>query len=67
MNMTHPDILKAERFGSLNANELIHILGECECCGTPVTDECESYRDRDGRAFCSMDCVNTYYGIETVG
>lgn len=40
------------------------VLGYCEECGNAITDEKESYVDKDGYRFCSVECVLEYYEIE---
>ena len=42
----------------------VRILGYCEECGSPITDEKESYVDKDGYRFCSVECVLEHYGVE---
>lgn len=65
MGITDIDILNAERFGSRDYD--IKVLGQCACCGNPVTNEdAEACRDGMGRIFCSKSCFDGYYGLEAV-
>ena len=64
--MTHPDILKMERFGGLNPNTVPRIIGECQYCGTELYDDMpELVKSADG-LFCEMDCCHEYYGIRSL-
>lgn len=62
VNMTHPDILKIERWGYKYHPPKIKLVGECEQCKQNITDDYEYYESRDG-LFCSDDCLQKYYDI----
>lgn len=65
MNMTHPDILKMERYGFIGKARKPQYLGECKNCGSVLTDEYECHTSKDG-LFCSRECIDKYYEIEHV-
>lgn len=62
-SMTHPDILKMEKFGSLNPSESTETLGLCAECGAIVTSDFPCFENRDGDIFCDIECVKNYYGL----
>lgn len=60
--MTHPDILKAERFGSREDFE--NCILYCEECGEIKNKLYDSYyTDKKGNAFCCESCAMDYHGI----
>ena len=64
MEMTHPDILKMERFGLLDADKP-EIIGECAVCGLELDDDHEYLTQNNGEAlFCSTECALEYNDIE---
>ncbi|MBQ4145193.1 MAG: hypothetical protein IJD36_01075 [Clostridia bacterium] len=61
--MTHPDILKMERFGELNPSRKPRRIGECFYCGAPLFDNMTGIvRSVDG-IFCDCDCCHENYEI----
>ena len=67
MDMTHPDILKMERFGTLEPEEEEEkIVGKCACCGEDVFDDCVHVREciPGDKFFCSKECVYEYFNLE---
>ena len=60
-NMTHPDILTAERFGSRTDSQSYR----CICCDREINDE-GVYMDLFGRSFCGKKCRDIYYGRKDV-
>lgn len=65
-SLDHPDIMDAERHGSLCRDE-IKILGYCINCGETITDEYEYFVDDEKNKFCVEECYKKYYGIKKVG
>ena len=65
-SLDHPEIMEAERHGSLCRDE-VEIVGACENCGEVLTTEYEYYVDGDGNKFCSDDCYIDFYKIKKVG
>lgn len=64
--MTHPDILKMERFGNLNPNIAPRKTGVCLCCDAVLYDDMpEAIQSRDGN-FCDPDCCREYYEIRRI-
>ncbi len=63
--MTHPDILKMEKFGEMYLPE-VHMLGRCAACGQAITDEYTYCKNKDGFVFCDLECAKIFYGIEEV-
>lgn len=60
--MTHPDILKAERFGS--REDFKNCILYCEECGEIRNKLYDSYyTDKKGNCFCCESCAMEYYGI----
>ena len=64
-SLDHPDIMIAERDGSLCRDE-IKILGFCRNCGEYITDEYEYFVDDENFKFCTDKCYLEYYGIKKV-
>ena len=62
--MTHPEILEAERFGSRDYDEKIHICCGCECRLSNAYDDI--YFDIHNNSFCE-DCYRKYYDIQEMG
>ncbi|MBQ2614805.1 MAG: hypothetical protein IJB80_05715 [Clostridia bacterium] len=62
--MTHPDILKMERFGSLNPNDLPRKVGVCLCCGEALYDDMPDLTESTDGLFCDMACCHEHYGID---
>lgn len=64
--MTHPDIEKMERFGTLNPNRIPQLAGFCAECGTELWDDMpELVQSVDGM-FCDMECCHEYYRIKVL-
>lgn len=64
--MTHPDIIKTERFGSLYPNYKPETVGSCLFCGEDVYDDMpDSVKSRDG-VFCDTECCRRYYDIRVM-
>ena len=65
MDMTHPEIVKTERFGSRYANtwNSSPIIGNCVVCGHLITTEHEYYEDFDN-IYCSRECADKYHGLK---
>ncbi len=64
--MTHPDILKAEKFGSRNEiGDCIIFCAECGDIKNKLYDE--YYTDKDGNSFCCESCAVDYHGIRQMG
>ena len=60
--MTHPDILKAERFGSREDFE--NCILYCEECSKIRNKLYDSYyTDKQGNTFCCESCAMEYHGI----
>ncbi len=60
MELTHPDILRAEKFGSYERSEEVCVCVKCEGRIDAADDEpCE---DGDKRVFCSEKCFLEFYG-----
>lgn len=55
MEITHPDILEAEKFGFWGKDECLI----CFCCGQSLGEN--KILDAFGRSFCSRICKKTYY------
>lgn len=60
--MTHPDILKVERWGCVYPLPEPKIVGQCEQCKGNITNDFEYYESKDG-LFCCDDCIKEYYDI----
>ncbi len=64
--MTHPDILKAEKFGS--RNEIRACTIHCVECGAAINKLYdEYYTDGEGNSFCCETCAIEHYGIRQMG
>lgn len=64
--MTHPDIIRMERFGTPYPMELSEKTGECIYCKADVYDDnTEAVRSCDG-LFCDEDCCREYYEIRKI-
>ncbi len=62
MKLTHPEILKTEKFGS--REDLENCILYCEECGDIKNKLYDSYYiDKHGNVFCCESCVMDYYGI----
>lgn len=61
--MTHPDIIKAEIFGSYFPLTAEECVGECLYCEKPIYNDGLAVKSTDG-IFCNMDCCCEYYEIE---
>ena len=63
VDMTHPDIIDAELYGShyeTDANK----IGECLYCEDDVYDDNGDVVSSADGLFCDIDCCHEYYGIE---
>lgn len=47
-----------------NGDNTYNIIGECENCGLPISENYEYYKDGEGFYFCSRECVDKHYGIK---
>lgn len=64
--MTHPDIIKMERFGTLDPRSIPKLAGFCAECGTELWDNSpELVKSVDG-LFCDIECCHEYYQIKTL-
>ncbi len=61
--MTHPDILKMERWGELSPTPEPRRIGECSYCGGLLYDQMENLVAAADGMFCDMDCCHSYYEI----
>lgn len=61
--MTHPDILKMERYGALEAVEEPRRIGECLFCGASLYDQMTDWVESAEGLFCDLDCCHSYYEI----
>lgn len=63
LHLTHPEILRAERFGSRDRVEI------CRCfyCNLAIDEDTEYVLDVACRRFCSDFCKDKYYGAERCG
>lgn len=71
MGLTHPDILKAERFGGEwnygadgRGAEFVGICAFCEEC---LYDDDTYAEDKHGNVFCNFDEAVDFHGIKEVG
>ncbi|MEE1013450.1 MAG: hypothetical protein U0L92_03950 [Clostridia bacterium] len=64
--MTHPDILKMERFGTLNPDVTPRKIGECHYCGESLYDDMPELTESKDGLFCDMACCHEYYEISRV-
>ncbi len=64
--MTHPDILKMERFGELEPTAQPRRIGECSYCGTLLYDHMGEVLESTDGLFCDMDCCHSYYEIRSL-
>lgn len=65
MELTHPEILKAERLGS--RAEIGSIVVHCERCSEKINTLYDSYcQDKQGNVFCCETCAMEHYGIKLV-
>ncbi len=64
--MTHPDILKLERFGELEPAAEPRQIGECGYCGSPIYDHMTELAQSADSLFCDMDCCHEYYEIHAL-
>lgn len=64
--MTHPDILKMERFGELDPMDSSIPMGKCVYCGEYLYhNQTELTESIDG-FFCDLDCCHKYYEIQSL-
>ncbi len=61
--MTHPDILKMERFGELETAAEPKRIGECNYCGAILYDSMTEMTESADGLFCDVDCCHSYYEI----
>lgn len=61
--MTHPDILKMERFGNLNPDAMPRKVGECLYCGEALYDDMPELTESTDGMFCDLACCHEYYAI----
>jgi hypothetical protein len=61
--MTDPDILKMERFGTLNPDAQIRKVGECLYCGEALYDDMPEIMESTDGKFCDLACCHEYYEI----
>lgn len=61
--MTHPDILKMERFGELYPTESARQVGFCLYCGQILFEDSPELTFSQDGSFCDMDCCHGYYEI----
>lgn len=61
--MTHPDILKMERFGNLNPNAMPRKTGTCLYCGEALYDDMPELTQSMDGLFCDLSCCHEYYEI----
>lgn len=66
MNMTHPDILKTERFGYGYMDKEEKPIGRCAGCGEDVYESYEHYTLQGDIFFCSEECLFEKLNIERV-
>ncbi len=68
--LTHPDIIAAEKTGNTsNARKEPEpeVVGECGYCGKTLYDCFEHVKSlEEDEIFCDMDCCHDYFGIEEV-
>lgn len=58
LNLTHPEILRAERFGSRDV-----LNCRCTYCDSEIDEDDDYIFDVFGRCFCGEECKDNYYGI----
>ena len=63
--MTHPDILRMEKFGELYPAEENVAMGKCLYCGEMIYSSDLEYTESIDGVFCDMDCCHNYYEIRT--
>ena len=63
-NMTHPDILKTERFGTLLTEPCVVHCNRCR--GQINTLYNDHYVDKYGNVFCGVECAMEKHGIYEV-
>ncbi|MBR5152114.1 MAG: hypothetical protein IKW60_01100 [Clostridia bacterium] len=61
--MTDPDILKMERFGTLNPSVLPRRIGTCLYCDSPLYDDMPELTESTDGMFCDLTCCHEHYGI----
>lgn len=61
--MTHPDILKMERFGEAEPTPEPRRIGECGYCGAPLYDHMAELAESADGLFCDLECCHSYYEI----
>ena len=64
MGITHPDILKMERFGTLDTKPCVEHCGRCREKISALYDE--HFVDKYGNVFCSEECAIKKHGIYKV-
>lgn len=64
--MTHPDILKMERFGELESAPQPRRIGECSYCGNLLYDHMGEIMESTDGMFCDIDCCHSYYEIRSL-
>lgn len=63
--MTHPDIVKMEKFGCLDPETPLRRIGNCLCCGEELYDDGLALVESTDGIFCSLACCHEYYEIQT--
>lgn len=63
--VTHPDILTIEKFGSLYNEASSEMIGRCLYCEGAVYEGTDAVESRDGM-FCDMSCLCEYYEIHEI-
>lgn len=61
--MTHPDILRMEKFGELYPAEENVAIGKCLYCGEMIYDGDPVYAESIDGFFCDIDCCHNFYEI----
>lgn len=64
--MTHPDIDRMERFGTMHPRYVPRYAGTCAECGAELWDDMPELAESVDGIFCDMDCCHKYYEIKTL-